>query len=214
LEYYFEPVGNFSVGWFRKRIEDFIVSGINSGTIGTGADNGYNGEYAGFTLLTSANAGTAFVKGWEFSYQQQFTFLPGWLKGLSLWVNYTILDTHGDFGGTANLSSGEVAGFIPKTGNVNLFWRWGRFSSKILVNYTSDYITSYTSTSLGRNLYRFERTSVNAGMEYQLRPNMSVTLDVSNLFAEPQKLYRGIPSQMQSTIENFTTITVGLAGRF
>ncbi|HUR58349.1 MAG TPA: TonB-dependent receptor, partial [Opitutaceae bacterium] len=63
LEYYFEPVGSVSVGWFHKKISDFIVSGIASGTIGTGVDNGYNGEFGGLTRLSSANAGTAYVQG-------------------------------------------------------------------------------------------------------------------------------------------------------
>jgi TonB-dependent receptor len=214
LDYYFEPVGNFSVGWFKKTIKDFIVSGVNSGTVATGTNNGFNGEYGGFTILTSANAGTAYVEGWEISYQQQLTFLPGALKGLSFMANYTELDTHGDFGGTSNLSSGQVAGFIPKTANVSLAWRYRRFSSRVLVNYTSDYITSYSAASIARNLYRFERTAVNAGIEFQFHRNASVTLDVANPFAVNQRLYRGIPDQMQSTISNFTTITVGLAGRF
>jgi iron complex outermembrane receptor protein len=214
LDYYFEPVGNFSVGWFQKTIRDFIVSGINVGTVASGAGNGFNGEYGGFNILTTANAGTATVEGWEVSYQQQLTFLPGALKGLSFLANYTELKTNGNFGGTANLTTGQVAGFIPKTWNFNLNWRYGKFSSRVLVNYTSDYITSYSAASVGRNLFRFERTSVNAGIEYRIRRDTSLTLDVSNPFSEPQKLYRGIPDQMQSTISNFTTITVGVAGRF
>jgi iron complex outermembrane receptor protein len=214
LDYYFEPVGNLSIGWFSKKIRDFIVSGINVGTVANGTDNGYNGEYAGFTRLTTANAGTATVQGWEASYQQQLTFLPGLLKGLSFSANYTWLDTNGDFGGTTNLSSGQVAGFIPRTGNVSLSWRHRAFSARFLVNYTGDYISSYTATSIGRNLYRYERTSVNTGVEYRVRPGVSLTLDVANPFGVPQKLYRGIPDQMQSTISNFTTITVGVSGRF
>jgi outer membrane receptor protein involved in Fe transport len=214
LDYYFEPVGNFSVGWFQKTIRDFIVSGINVGTVPTGTGNGFNGEYGGFNILTTANAGTATVEGWEVSYQQQLTFLPGLLKGLSFLANYTELKTNGDFGGTATLTTGQVAGFIPKTWNFNLNWRYGKFSSRILVNYTSDYITSYSAASVGRNLYRFERTSVNAGIEYRIRRDTSLTLDVSNPFSEPQALYRGIPDQMQSTISNFTTLTVGVTGRF
>jgi TonB-dependent receptor len=69
VEYYFEPVGMFSAGWFHKDIRDYIVSGIVSGVVEGGPDNGYNGEYEGFTRLRSANAGTAIVQGWEFSYQ-------------------------------------------------------------------------------------------------------------------------------------------------
>jgi iron complex outermembrane receptor protein len=86
------PVGAFSIGWFHKSIRDYIVNGIVSGTVDSGNDNGYNGEYAGFTILRAANAGTATVEGWEFSDQQQFTFLPGLLKGLSGMANFTRLE--------------------------------------------------------------------------------------------------------------------------
>jgi TonB-dependent receptor len=214
LEYYFEPVGSFSVGWFHKSIEDYIVSGIQSGIVPGGADNGYNGEYEGFTRLTTANAGTAIVQGWEFSYQQQFTFLPGLLRGLSGSINYTVIDTHGDFGGTAYRRTGEVAGFIPKAGNVILSWRYRGFSTRVLYNFTGEHITSYSATSPALNLYRYDRKTVSLGMAYQLRPAVSLTLDVANLFNEPQRLYIGTPDRMQNTIINFVTITAGVSGRF
>lgn len=214
LDYSFEPVGNVSVGWFKKTIKDFIVDGINTGTVGTGTDNGFNGDYAGFARFQSLNAGTAFVEGWEISYQQQFTFLPGLLKGLSGTANYTVLNTRGDFGGTTNLSTGQVQGFIPRAVNLMLAWRYRSFSTRVLYNYTSDYIVSYSAATLGRNSYRFALKTVNVGVAYQLRPSLSLTLDVSNLFNAPQVLYRGVRSQMQTTIINGTTINAGVSGRF
>lgn len=214
LDYYFEPVGNFSVGWFHKTIKDYIVGGIIMGTVSTGNDNGYNGEYGGFRLLSTINAGAAVVQGWEMSYRQQFTFLPGLLKGLSLWGNHTWLDTHGDFGGTAIRSTGQVAGFIPRTGNAGLSWRHRSFSSQILLNYTSDYITAYSAASPGLNQYRFKRTIVNVGLAYQLRPAVTLTCDIANIFNEPQALYRGFPDRMSSFSIPGTTITFGVSGRF
>jgi TonB-dependent receptor len=214
LDYYFEPVGNLSVGWFHKTITDYIVSGVNAGYIPGGADNGYNGEYEGFTRLTTSNAGTAIVQGWEFSYQQQFTFLPGVLRGLSGSANYTILNTHGNFGGTTNLGTGQVAGFIPRAGNVSLSWRYRGFSTRVLYNYTGPHITTYSATSPALNLYRFERNTVNLGLAYQVRPTLAFTCDISNLFNEPQRLYVGIPDRMQNTTINFVTITFGVSGRF
>ncbi|MEN9636643.1 MAG: hypothetical protein RL077_5047 [Verrucomicrobiota bacterium] len=214
LDYYFEPVGNVSVGWFHKTIKDYIVSGVLSGTVAIGADNGYNGEYGGFTVLRTANAGTAIVQGWEFSYQQQYTFLPGLLKGLSALANFTVLNTHGDFGGTAKLTTGQVAGFIPRSGNASVSWRYRGFSTRVLVNYVSSYITSYSAASVGRNLYRFARTVTNVGFAYQVRPSLSFSCDINNLTNSPQAFYRGIPDQMQSTIIQGTTITMGVSGRF
>ena len=214
LDYYFEPVGNLSVGWFHKTIEDYIVTGVISGTVATGADNGYNGQYGGLTVLRSANAGTAIVQGWEFSYQQQFTFLPGLLKGLSAQANFSIINTHGNFGGSTTLSTGRVAGFIPRSGNLGVSWRYRGFSARVLVNYASGYITSYTAATVGRNLYRFPRTATNLGIGYQVRPSLSFSCDITNLTNEPQAFYRGIPDQLQSRILQGTSITMGVSGRF
>jgi TonB-dependent receptor len=214
LDYYFEPVGNFSVGWFHKTIQDYIVSGVQSGIVPSGPDNGYGGEYTGYTILTSFNGGTAYVQGWELSYQQQFTFLPGLLKGLGFSANYTRINAHGNFGGATNLGTSQVAGFIPETANVSFSWRYRGFSTRALLNYTGDYINSYTAGSIGRNQYRLARTILNLGFSYQLRPAVSLTFDVSNLTNEPVVFYRGIRDQMERTLMTGTSINFGLSGRF
>ena len=214
LDYYFEPAGNFSVGWFHKTIKDYIVTGIQQGTVARDPNNGYGGEYQGFTLLSSANGGTAYVQGWEISYQQQFTFLPGLLRGLGLVANVTILDTHGDFGGTAVRRTGEVAGFIPRTGNVILSWRHRRLSARLRVNCTGDFITNYSAASAARSLYVRSRTAVSPSVAYQLRPSLSLTCDVANLTNAHQVQYRGIPDQMALDRNSGTTVTFGISGRF
>jgi iron complex outermembrane receptor protein len=214
LDYYFEPVGNFSVGWFHKDLKDYLVTGQSAGTIASGASNGYNGEYAGFTALTTLNAGSAVVQGWEISYQQQFTFLPGLLKGLGVAANYTILDTHGRFTGTTYLNKGQVPGFIPKTGNVSLSWRHRGFGARVLVNFTGDYISSYNATAPGRDQYRFKRTVVDVGVSYQFTAKVGVSLDVSNLFNERLAWYQAFPDRLQRSHILGTTLNVGLTGRF
>jgi iron complex outermembrane recepter protein len=211
LEYYFEPVGNLTVGWFHKDIRDYIVT-VSGATIGTGTDNGFNGEYPGWTITTTANAGQAVVQGWEFSYQQQFTFLPGILKGLSGLVNYTVLDTHGNYGSTTARRTGQVAGFVPRTGNASLSWRYRGFSTRLLVNYASTYLQGFNANP-ARTLYRLERKLINLGFSYQLRPSLNLTLDIDNLTNVPQKRYRGIPDQMEYYNYPGTTITVGVSGR-
>jgi hypothetical protein len=63
------------------------------------------------------------AQGWEFVYQQQFTFLPGLLRGLAASFNYTWITTHGNRGGTTYQTRREVAGFIPHAVNASLPWR-------------------------------------------------------------------------------------------
>jgi len=214
LDYYFEPVGVVSVGWFHKTMKDYILTGIDGGIISTSQNNEYSGEYGGYTLLTSANGGTAYLQGWEITYQQQLTFLPGLLKRLSVAANYTQLDTHGNFGGVAPRSSGQVAGFIPRTANASLSWRHRGFSSRVIVNHTGRYLTSYSATTPGLNLYRDNRTITNAGVGYQWRPALGFNIDVNNVFNEPQRLYRYIPDRMQSIFIPGTTVTFSVSGQF
>ena len=214
LAYYFEPVGSLSVGWFRKKITDFIVTGINGGIIPTGPTNGYDGEYGGYTRLSSANAGTAFVQGWEISYQQQFTALPGLLKGLGTALNLTALDTHGDFGGNGRREGRDVPGFVPRIANATVFWRHRGFSSRLIVNYTGASITDYTPASPALNRYLFSRTVLNAGVGYQVRPAVSFSIDVNNLTNAPQSAYRGTKDRMQFKLFGGTSVTVGVNGQF
>jgi TonB-dependent receptor len=214
LDYYFEPVGSVSAAWFKKTIRDYIVTGTQSGVVATGSDNGYNGDYGGYTILTSSNAGTAEVTGWEFSYQQQFTFLPGLLRGLSGSANYTTIETEGNFGERTVRKTGEVPGFIPKAANVSLSWHYRGFSTRVLYNYTGPYISSYNATSPGLNIYREAFKTVNLGAAYQVRPALTLTCDVANVFNQAQRYYQAVPGRTQDLIYNFVTITIGVSGRF
>ncbi len=213
IDYYIEPVGSLSVGWFHKTIRDYFVS-ASLGRVGTGADNGYGGEYAGFELFSQNNVGTAYIQGWELSYQQQFTFLPGLLKGLGVSFNHTLLDTHGNFGGSVVRSTGAVAGFIPRTTNASLSWRYQRFGTRVNLNRTGTYLRNFTAAGSGANQYTRERTIVNIGAAYQLRPALSLTIDVQNVFNEPQSWYRGVPDNLSQFYMGGTTITAGISGRF
>jgi hypothetical protein len=55
-------VGSVTAGWFHKSIKDYILRGQERSIIGAGADNGYNGyngDYVGWSEISSLNAGTA-----------------------------------------------------------------------------------------------------------------------------------------------------------
>ena len=49
---------------------------------------------------------------------------------------------------------------------------------------------------------------------HQIRPWLSVTCDMDNLFNEPIRRYRGVPDQLQFFSIIGTTVTIGLNGRF
>jgi TonB-dependent receptor len=205
LEYYFEPVGQLSLGWFHKEIHDYIIDNQEIRIIPSGPDNGYDGEYSGWTERTSVNGGTAVAQGWEFSYRQQFTFLPGLLKGLAGSFNYTWIDTHGMFDGNVYLTRQEVPGFIPYAANASLSWRYRKFSARILYNFTGECITAYNATSPALHLYRFSMKTVNVGVGYQVSPSLGFSFDVANLFNDREPLFSSYQAYAGNTVQqNFS----------
>ncbi len=212
LQYYLRPAGVISLGYFQKKIKDYILT-TNIGTIGVGANNGFEGSYSGYALLSSTNAGTADVSGWEFDYRQQLTFLPDWLQGFAVSANYTLLETEGDFGGGTVRSDKEVAGFIPRTGNAGINYSRGKYRFSAQLNYTGNYLNTFSATPQ-RNIYRHERTIVNFGVGYQWKPAISFFLDLTNAFNEPQKTYIGYENRMQRVIHTGQAVVFGINGRF
>ena len=55
---------------------------------------------------------------------------------------------------------------------------------------------------------------MNVGVAYQLRPSVTLTCDVANVFNQAQRYYQAVPGRMQDIIYNFVTITAGVSGRF
>ncbi len=104
LEYYFKSSGLFSVGVFEKKITDYILNRA-LGIVQSGPDNGYEGNFAGYTITAPSNAGDARIRGWEADYRQRLTFLPGLLKGLTFAANYTWLESKGRFAGIVPIAT-------------------------------------------------------------------------------------------------------------
>lgn len=211
LEYYFEPVGLVSIGAFSKEISDFIFQD-RSRFVGAGANNGFNGEYEGYNLITSANGGSARYRGLELSFQQQFTFLPGFWKGFGLNANYTYLETRGDYGGAA--VSTQVAGFKPRTSNVAISYRGAKLNVVAQWNWVGKWLVS---NSTNPALLRFERprTQVDVKTRYTLSRRLSLFCDVENLFAEPlNENYLAYEDRAGQTRHTSPKIVAGVQGRF
>jgi TonB-dependent receptor len=187
-EYYFEPSGVLSAGVFLKEIKRFIYNGPAT-VIGTGPDNGFDGEYAGYTFSTQYNGGFAKVKGLELNYSQQFTFLPGFWSGFGAFANVTVMRAEGNYGAGSAISlapNPKVAGFNPRTGNAGISYIKGKVSVRVQVNHRGQYLTSY-NTNASRMVYAMKRTAVDLKTVYYISKQYNVYLDVNNVLMEPDR---------------------------
>lgn len=187
-EYYFEPAGQFAVGLFLKEIKDFIYT--TSTTVGAGADNGFNGDYAGYALSTQFNGGFGKVKGVEVSYSQQFTFLPGFWSGFGAFANLTRLQAEGNYGAGNAISltpAARVAGFNPFVANMGVSYIKDRVSLRVSMNYRDKYLTGLSANE-ARSRYESARTLVDIKTMYNISKNFDVYLDVVNVTAVPETI--------------------------
>lgn len=207
-EYYFEPVGVLSAGVFRKRIKDYIFA--STGFVSAGRDNGFDGRYEGFNLLTNGNAGSAEVEGVEFNYSQQLRFLPGALKGLSVFANYTEIEAIGTFEAGAS----ELRNFIPRTVNVGLSFRQRGWEARASWNYTDSFLFAFNANPLLRQYKEAGRT-LDLNLQYRWRPWLAVFVDAVNVFNETPSVYMAKnPRRMFFSEVYGARLTVGISGRF
>ena len=97
---------------------------------------------------------------------------------------------------------------------MNLTYKYRAFSTRVLVNHTGRYLTSFTASNSPRNEYKYSRTIVNFGLGWQLRPSANLFCEVMNVFNEPQARFRGWDSRMSYTSVGGTQINFGVSGRY
>jgi TonB-dependent receptor len=180
VEKYFEPVGVVSLNLFRKNISDYF----RTFTSQLGPE-GYDGQgtYANYELRQARNIGDAKIQGIEVRYDQQFSFLPGALRGLGMNSNFTYLETEGDFGTVTTTT--RLAGFRPRSGNAGLWYKGFGLQANLLVNWTDRYFFNEPAT--GIRIYNQNRTMVDLKLQYRLNRTYEIFWDIFNLTDEPAR---------------------------
>ncbi len=189
FEKYLRPAGLVAMNFFRTDIRDMIYS--STSTVGSGPNNGFDGEYAGFELRTQANGGTAKIQGVEFNWRQQLAGLPGWARGLSLFANFTCLKTSGRYGGSPTDPVTELARFTPRSGNFGLAFARHGIDVQVRGTYKGESLFSY-STNPAARIYLRSRTNITLNFGYRINRHFRVYCDWANIFNafDPDYQYR------------------------
>jgi iron complex outermembrane receptor protein len=208
LEYYVEPAGLITIGGFRKDIKDFISR--NSQIIEPGPGNGFNGDYAGFSLNTTDNLGSAKIEGLEFNYNQQLVFLPKPFNAMRVFANYTRLRTSGTYADGVV----ELVGFVPKTVNAGASWRWRKLETRVAWNYQGTTLRTYNV-----NIYAAQRSrpveTTDINLKYYFSPRFSVFVDAINIGNRWQEIYSGVDEGRVVISDSYgSRFNMGITGRF
>jgi iron complex outermembrane recepter protein len=196
LEYFFEGVGEFSIGGYRRDFKNFF----GSAPLVPGSPEFlqlYNLDpttYDGYYVKTNYNIpGTVRTHGIEFAYKQALTFLPHWARGVQVFANGTTQRITGDATGATNFNGS----FIPYSGSWGISVRREKFKLQANWNYRSPQrrgaiaSTATNGVEPGTFTYNAKRMYLDLSGEYNLSRRFGFFASMRNIDdqTEDQKVY-------------------------
>ena len=182
FSHFLDGIGQISAGGFYKDISNYFRS-LRS-VVPEGPNNGYAGDYAGWQLSRNENVGSAWIKGLEFNYNQQYTMLPGIWRGLGLFANYTYLKTFGDYG-AATGSTSRLPSLTPHTFNTGVSFIYRGFVARVMANYRGEFFRSSVAglptRALSYDTYQHSRTLIDLKFQYSFNQRYVLNVDLYNL---------------------------------
>lgn len=180
LEYYFEGVGQISLGAFRRDFENFFGNTVFNATPEFLAL--YNldpATYDDYDVATQYNLpSTVRLTGLDFSYKQALTFLPRWARGVQVFAN-----------GSAQRATGEAsenfAGYIPRSGSWGVSLTRERYNVRANWNYRGrqrrGIVASGPSIDPGTYNWGAKRLYIDVLGEYYFKKRFAVFANLRNV---------------------------------
>ncbi len=204
-EWYFQEGALLSAAVFYKDIETYVQ---RTRLLTTWGDMGYSLDLlpAGFSPNTLFNVQSYFntpggpLKGYELTYHQPFSFLPGFWKNFGIQLNYTHVDSKIKYlfssgsGDTivTTYTENDLLNLSPNSYNATLYYDDGRFSARVSTSYRDAYInqilTQENVWDLDGNQYatadvtgKYSVENVDFNMSWKFNKQLTVSFEAINL---------------------------------
>ncbi|HEX5235905.1 MAG TPA: TonB-dependent receptor [Silvibacterium sp.] len=201
-EHYFKLFGVISGGYFDKDLQSPIVESsfqlVNF--LPPGAPPADRGNY----LATEpVNAGSAWLSGFEASYLQHYTNLPGILGGLGMSANYSYIGSRTN-GIPGRSDHPRLLRNSPNVFNVSPTYDRGRYSMRMGISYNQASIYGYQFqdgtpggvTGPLSDIYFYSHTQIDAQGSVGFAHGLDLIVSGLNLDNEVFGFYQGSPQYM------------------
>ncbi len=218
LEYYFERVGQVSLGAFRRDFENFFGNTVFNATPEFLALYGLDATtYDPYDVVTKHNLSSGVrMTGLEFDYKQALTFLPPWARGVQVFANGSALRATG--AGAENF-----AGYVPRTASWGVSLTRPKYNVRMNWNYRGRQRRGLVAAgrSIEPNTYNWGSKAlyIDLTAEYYFWKQLGLFANLRNLGTAPQDAEVAGPStpahaQFRSRQDNASLWTMGLKGTF
>jgi TonB-dependent receptor len=195
-ENYFKTIGLVSAGVFYKNIDDFIYTFVDEKFVDADLTNG-----AEWSRFQPQNGGTAILFGAEIAFQRQLDFLPGALKGLGVYLNYTYTQSNADGirNGDGELRS-DVAlpGTAPHLFNASLSYETKKLVVRASLNYAHDYVDEIGGSEFSDRYYD-RQMFIDLNASYAFTDRLRFFVEANNLTNQPLRYYQGTRERTMQT---------------
>jgi TonB-dependent receptor len=189
IEWYLEPAGILSGGIFYKDIDNPIFNRVQ-----TLEDAVFEGRFYSELVVTQPqNASSGNILGIEANYQQQFSMLPGLLRGLGVSLSYTWTDSEAEI-----FDRSEKVPFFLQSehiGNAALYYELSGLELRLAYAFRSSYLDSIGDEA-AQDLYVDDHGQLDFKARYAFTPEINGFLQLQNLTEEPLVYYSGDRSRL------------------
>jgi TonB-dependent receptor len=190
LEYYLPRGGILQIGAFDKEFSNYIVSEnrlVNS-------DPRILNNSAPITITTFANIATAYARGVEAAYHQQFVWLPDPLNGFGVESNVTLVDSHFQeydavTSGTGQAQFGPLPGTSRVTANFAGFYEAHGAEARLSGEYVGAELFSLGGSKVADTI-QDNRLTLDFASSYALNKNWNIYFNAKNLLNSPLRFYK------------------------
>lgn len=193
VEYYLPGNGLLSVAAFHRWVDNVFYS--NAQVVGGDVYNFGGVNRNGYLLTSTFNGENGRLYGVEFSYQQQFGFLPAPLDGLGFQGNLTLLDGQFDTQVVNGTQRKGVAfqGLSDTIWNASLYYEKHGVSARVSYQWRSDWLDSLGGFGSGES--RKAYGNLDLSLRYQINDALTLFMDAANLTNEKYVAYQDTMEQ-------------------
>jgi TonB-dependent receptor len=217
LEWYYAQSSHLSVSYFRKKVDNFIVSTVrnlsfenvtdpSTGDDPNAADN--NDLIAQFDLTEPVNGETATVDGWELAIQHDFTE-----SGFGILANMTIVNSNAELDRN-NITQKFALTGLSDSQNFIVYFEKDSFQARVAWNHRDEFLQSLVQIQGGEPTFVDAYQQVDISASFAFTDNISVFIEGINITQEHVIKHGRYTNQLLLAQDTGARYALGLRGNF
>ncbi|MBE8718154.1 TonB-dependent receptor [Cellvibrio polysaccharolyticus] len=218
LEWYFNDESLLALTVFRKEIKGFIAQQTVSGTLNPAIaavvalrpeydpssplyDPNVTQPNGTWSVSRPENSQDADLTGYEITYQQPFSFLPGFWSNFGVTANFTHVESEATFGRTVS----SLPGLSEDSYNFTAYYETDKWGTRLSWNNRDDYVTATSGSNGNAREFNTGPTRLDLSAFYNLTDNVTIRLEAVNLMEEEERSYTTGPTGDLDFVREFNS---------